>query len=285
MLESPQFSIDWTAAPPDETHVRELSRACRAADGCRNLDDGLLWSHLEGRAQGYWEPEGRAYLGLDRQSETGRLQLLVHPQARGSGLGTALLRRALGRLSELGCASAQVWAYGDHERSRAWLVRHGFEAERVLYELRRPPDAVPAPDWPAGWRLSAFRPEQDEQTWHSLHQSLQSVPSRAWSLESLRRQLAEPATPAADFWLLWQEQALRGYLWLKAGSPPELFLFALDPGARGQGIGKRLLAWALSRGNGSALVYCDDQRAAALSLYRSFDFRETARDRCLRKTL
>lgn len=282
-----------------EDEIRQLSQACRLVDGCRNLDDGLLLAALDGKASAWTDQNTTAYLAV---SDQGRLELLVHPKLRGQGLGTQLLERGLERLKEIqtlkgvqtsqglqelqGLQSVQgllatVWAYGDKAPTVAWLERHGFTSERVLYQLQREPSAQHPVEFDPGWNLRPFTPK-DTTAWHDLHVSLQTDPSRAWTLEALERQLRRPETPASDFWLLWQGETLRGYLWLKGS---EIFLFAIDPAVRGQGLGGKLLAFGLSKTDGVASVFCDDQRAAALGLYKKYGFQEVARDRCLRRSL
>lgn len=270
-------SISWNLAT-SEAEIRRLSRACEVVDGCRNLEDSLLWAALDGRAGGWCDPRRRVYIAV---SDRGRVEILVHPETRGLGLGTLLLERGVARCRELGCSFVRTWAYGDKPRTVGWLRRQGFESERVLYRLRRSQVAAEAPVWDPGWSVSSFRPE-DAGQWHELHCSLQSDPTRAWTLEALHRQLHRPDTPASSFWLLREGELLRGYLWLKGS---ELFLFALDPRVRGRGLGAKLLAWGLSRLKSEAFVYCDDERPEALSLYRKFGFEETARDRCLKRPL
>ncbi len=264
---------------PSEEQVRELSAACQSADGCRNLDDSLLWAYLDGRADGLWDPEG-AFLSLDGSNPEGRLQILVHPSRRGRGLGQKLLHLGLQKLREKGCRTATLWAYGDQPRTVAWLQHQGFQHQRLLLQLRRPSTPTDLPSWPEGFHLQPLRKGQDEGAWLTLHQSLQAHPSRAWSLQALERQLLQPDTPPEAFHLLWQGHSLRGYLWLKG---EEIFIFAVDPAVRGQGLGRKLLQMGLSRG--ATEVYCDDTRPQALGLYQSSGFLEVARDRCLSKTL
>lgn len=273
---------EWDAARPGEQEVRELSRVCTQADGCRNLDDGLLWAYLDGRGEGLWDARGRAHLGLCADSKEGRLQLLIHPKWRGRGTGTAWLLKGLEHLRQQGCETARVWAYGDTARTVAWLERLGLSQQRLLFSLSRPASGVAAPIWPAGWSIRCFRLGFDEGAWHHLHLKLQSRSSQGWSMPTLTRQLAEPSTPPQRFWLLFQGETLRGYVWLKG---VEIFMFAVDPEVRGQKLGQKLLSWALSQGDGSAKVFCDDQRPAALGLYQKLGFLEVGRDRCLHTLL
>ncbi len=273
---------DWIERPCEE-QIRALSQCCCQADGCRNLDDTLLLAYLEGQGEGAWTADGPCFLSLCTDGQLGQIQLLVAPQARGQGLGSRLLELGIQRLQSQGCSRVQLWAYGDKPRTTAWLERKGFQSRRVLYELRRSDSPPSPPQWPPGWSVQDFRPDADLTAWHELHHRLQSDPARAWSLATLRRNLN--AVGQERFWLLWRGEQLHGYVWLKAGSPEEVFMFAVAPEARGQGLGQRLLRWALSQGDGSAFAYCDDRHLAALALYGALGFGERGRDRCLSLTL
>jgi GNAT superfamily N-acetyltransferase len=262
-----QDSFSWQERPCSE-RIGALSSLCGLHDGHRNLDDGLLQEVLAGSAQGWLEEEGRAYVQLGSQ----QLELLVHPDWRGLGWGSWLLERSLRERSQV-----SVWAYGDREETVKWLERNHFISHRLLFKMRYELEPPPPPEWPAGWRLETFQKEQTE-AWHRLHVSLQKDPARAWSLGRLKHQLDRPETPAERFWLLWEGSIMRGYLWLKGD---EIFLLALDPASRGQGIGRRLLQWAMSRSR-QTWGFCDQSETVAL--YRKLGFSEVGRDRCLRRS-
>lgn len=248
--------------------VGALSELCSAHDGHRNLDDGLLQEVLAGSARGWLEAEGRAYLQLGAR----QLELLVHPDWRGQGWGSWLLARALRE-----SPNTTTWAYGDRKETVHWLERHGFSSHRLLFKMRYELEPPAPPEWPTGWRLETYRSEHAE-AWHRLHLGLQTDPSRAWSLPRLERQLARPETPCERFWLLWEGDAMRGYLWLKGD---EIFLLALDPAWRGQGMGRRLLQWGMSQSR-ATWGFCDQTETVAL--YRKLGFNEVGRDRCLRRS-
>jgi GNAT superfamily N-acetyltransferase len=244
-----------------------LSACCSAYDGHRNLDDSLLQEVQAGAALAWLEPEGRAYMQLGAH----QLEILVHPDWRGLGWGSWLLQRALSERPRV-----TSWAYGDRQETVRWLENHQFQTHRVLSKmvfLQAPPEP---PDWPEGWSLRPYQPE-DAEAWHRLHVSLQTDPDRAWSLQRLQRQLQ--TTSPERFWLLFEGSLMRGYLWLKE---EEIFLLALDPASRGQGVGRRLLQWALSQSR-QTWGFCD--QPATLELYRRLGFSEVGRDRCLRRSV
>lgn len=255
---------------PCPTTVQSLSRQCSQVDGCRNLDDALFQAVQAGRALGWLEAEGRAYVQFDHR----QLEMLIHPEFRGQGWGSWLLDQILRQST----GPLAIWAYGDHPRTVSWLENWGFLSQRVLYRLQRNLAPPARPALPQGFQISTYR-QRDQDAWLRLHRSLQKDLSTAWSAERLQRQLQQPETPAQNFWMLWQGKVLRGYLWLK--QQEEIFMFALDPESRGQGLGRFLLEWGLSHSCGKAWSYCDNQRPEALELYRKLDFCEVGRDRCL----
>jgi len=247
--------------------IRALSELCARHDGHRNLDDGLLQQVLAGSAQAWLENQGRAYV----QRGATQLELLIHPQWRGQGWGSWLLAKALETGPEV-----TAWAYGDRDSTVQWLERNQFTSHRLLYKMVFQEAPPPPPEWPTPWRLETFQEGQAEE-WHRLHVGLQKDPVRAWSLDRLHLQLKQPETPPSRFWLLWEGVQMRGYVWLKQD---EIFLLALDPAARGQGIGRRLLQWAMSQAE-QAWGFCD--QSETLGLYRKLGFSEVGRDRCLRR--
>lgn len=248
--------------------IAALSAECSARDGHRNLDDGLLQEVQSGSAQAWLEEEGRAYMHLGQH----QLEILVHPDWRGLGWGTWLLTRALRERDQV-----TAWAYGDRPETVRWLERYQFSNHRLLCKMRYEQEPPPPPQWPSDWRLETFQ-EQHAPAWHDLHVGLQKDPGRAWSRQRMERQLTRPETPPERFWLLWEGETMRGYLWLKGD---EIFLLALDPASRGQGIGRRLLQWAMSQSR-QTWGFCDQSETVAL--YRKLGFSEVGRDRCLRRS-
>ena len=258
---------------PNLSSIVTLSEQCLLVDGCRNLDQGLLLEAQAGQARAWLEDQGRAYVQLGPN----QLELLIHPDWRGRGWGQWLLEAGLRSFSG---SHLDIWSYGDSPRVWAWLERQNFRSQRLLYCMRREIEPPDEPEWPQGWQVACFR-EGDLASWHELHVRLQSDPTRAWSQQRLLRQLQQPETPPQSFWLLWEGGQLRGYLWLKED---EIFLFALDPGSRGCGLGRRLLQFGLSRCK-QGWGYCDDRHPQVLELYRKLGMVEVGRDRCLRRSM
>ena len=275
-----QGSFSWQGSICPEA-VSQLSSQCAGFDGCRNLDESCLQMAANGIGWPWLEASRRAYLYLTKKRDLGQLELLVHPEWRSQGWGNWLLIQGLNKLKSEGCQQVDIWAYGDRERSVAWLQRHGFSTQRLLHQMKRSVAPTQAPQWPPGWQLRPFD-WQDFPKWWQLHQRLQSDPRRVWGRSQLELQAQQSQTPLSDFLLLWQGDILRGYTWGKScNEHREVFLLAVDPDQRSLGMGTKLIQTLLCTHAGPWLAYCDSSREAALALYRKQGFTEVTRDRCL----
>ena len=66
----------------------------------------------------------------DTSAETGEVRsLFVAPAAWRSGVGSALLTRALEELPAMGHTEATVWSFADNGRANAFYERHGFRRD------------------------------------------------------------------------------------------------------------------------------------------------------------
>ena len=155
----------------------------------------------------------------------------ILPEARGSGGVDAMFARVL---AATGARSHRLEVIRGNERAARAYCRLGFRAARVLhfYQLPREKAVLGDPAWPAvaePWSPAALPPE-----------SWLTCPA-AWQ----NRREAQRRAPQHPVWLVVREAGLlRGsaVLFAETGDLAEI---AVDPAARGHGIGRALLAASL----------------------------------------
>ncbi len=234
-------------------------------------------------------------------------ELVVDPDARGAGIGTALDERVLAAHP----AAEFAWAHGDHPASRALAARFGFEPVRTLLQLRAeviaggslrdgpggPPQGagpVPLPEEIAQrssrreLQTTPFRPGEDDTEWIALNaRACAGHPEQGrLTQRDLDDRRAEPWFDPGDFLLLREGDDLVGFCWLKIGfdTPPatqpaelgEFYAVGVDPDRQGEGLGRVLmdagLAHLAGRGIRTAALYVEADNAPALALYDRYGF-------------
>ncbi|MBN2146133.1 MAG: GNAT family N-acetyltransferase [Anaerolineales bacterium] len=105
---------------------------------------------------------GYAVSWLPPESDTCQVNVLIHPEWRGQGLGKALLARALERALELGAATAHFYASHRPATLGEFLRQQGFTPQGAYTEMRAPADLrLPSPAWPYGYTLRTYAELQD----------------------------------------------------------------------------------------------------------------------------
>jgi mycothiol synthase len=298
MSDSPRSAPDWVGA---------LVTSARAADGAPPFSDQALVDYrtgarelvaidesaaalvtVPGPVEG--QLEGQAEARPEEQSEASReAEFVVHPDARGRGIGTRLLETLLGSTPD----RMLFWAHGDHPAARALAASHGLNPIRELLHLTGP---VPDREVPGLAAITAFRVGVDEDEWVALnhrtfaHHAEQGSVTRA-DLEQLE---SEAWFRADDFLILRDEAAgdgaaMIGYCWVKIepdaqenGDAGEIYVLGVSPDRQGEKLGGRLLEAGLARmrerGIHNADLYVEGDNASALSLYRSRGFTQDSID-------
>jgi mycothiol synthase len=270
MSDSPR-SVEWLTA---------LASAARAVDGAPPFSDGALVDYRTGARRLVAIDESAALVSVAEPVEA---ELVVHPDARGGGLGTRLLETILGSTA----SSVLIWAHGDHPAARALAASHGLTPVRELLHLvnsdiggREASSGARAETPPAGHdTTTGFVVGRDEDEWVALnhrifeHHAEQGSLTRA-DLEQLE---AEPWFEADDFLLLRSGSELIGYCWIKIeGDLGEIYVLGISPEHQGEKLGGRLLDAGLARmrerGIRRAHLYVEGDNAQALPLYHSRGF-------------
>lgn len=168
---------------------------------------------------------------------------------------------------------------GDDEAVERW----GFAPYRDLQQLRR---ALPAP--PSDLPVRPFEPADAAAVLALNRRAFSWHPEQGdMTADDLRARQAERWYDPAGFLLHEREGRLAGFCWTKVhpggGAPPddvamgEIYVIAVDPDFRGQGIGAPLtlagLEYLHDRGPGVAMLYVESDNDAANTVYGRLGFR------------
>ncbi len=265
--------------------LAELTRAAAAADGQPPFSDQSLVDATTGVRRVIRLAEVGAALVTVATDPT-EAELVIHPDARRRRHGEQLLRDVITSTS----GTLLVWAHGDHPGARVLASRHGFEAVRTLLQLRAEVAASPelsntldstraAPRHTTRPAVIAFRPGIDDDAWLDLNaKAFAGHPEQGkMTQRDLDARKAEPWFDDDDFLLLWHDDDLAGFCWLKvADGIGEFYVVGVDPARQGQGIGRQLVQAGLTRlaerGIRTAALYVEADNGPAVHLYRSYGF-------------
>lgn len=282
--------------------VLALAEAATATDGVAPLSEQTLlalrnpadypdvvhlFSHLNDEIVGY------AHVVLDSGNASG--EVVIHPAARGNGLGRRLVEAALKAAGDAGVPLA-IWAHGEHPAARALAAKLGLARSRVLFKMRRPlTRPLPPVDLPADVRLRSFEPGADDVAWLQVNaRAFATHPEQGkWTQLDLESRMREPWFDAAGFLLAVpaaDPSKLLGYHWTKRelaadgtpGPEGEVYVVGVDPDARGLRLGVALtiagLEYLARTGTAESTLYVDESNPRAVSLYDKLGFEVRATD-------
>ncbi|WP_026549155.1 mycothiol synthase [Arthrobacter sp. Br18] len=223
----------------------------------------------------------------DTGPESGVLELVVAPDCRGEGVGTALAEAV--RAENI--PGLKAWSHGNHPAAADLGARFGLKPVRELWRMRLTRAALEeaAPDvvLPEGVRLRAFVPGQDEEAWLETNRAAfaHHPEQGATTLADLRARMAEDWFDREGFLLAERtgEPGLLGFHWTKVhpavgAHPPmgEVYVVGVAPRAQGSGLGKALTVAGINslhrRGLQAIMLYVDADNTAAVALYRRLGF-------------
>jgi mycothiol synthase len=279
--------------------VTELARAAAHSDGVNPLSERTLL-HLDGEHPndlhvlayegdpGTIEVTGlqsaRNLVGYAALAPDGSAELVVAPQFRRQGFGTALLRMLL----DHGGSRTRVWAHGRLPGSDELAERLGLKVTRELYFLRRTRAPLPDPVWPDGIEVRTFVPGQDDAAWLSVNAAaFADHPEQgSWTAADLTDRIQQPWFDPNGFFLAVDSttDALAGFHWTKVEDGiGEVYVVGVSPSHQGSGLGKALTLQGLhhlqeDRGLDSIVLYVDGTNTPARALYTSLNFTTAALD-------
>jgi mycothiol synthase len=283
--------IDPNAFDPDSTDgpaaaVRRIAEACDDSDGVitlneqaclqlkhRGLQDASLWlaTSSTGEADGFALLHGQV------------LDLAVHPDARGRGVGTALARAALAATDRV-----EAWSHADHPGAARIAARFGIPKERELRIMSRP-TSLPVAEavTPPGVRVRTFLPSDEEALLEVNAAAFAHHPEQGHMTSDDFRERTDEAwfDPAGLFLAVPEEDdpelPLLGFHCTKVHrdeDPPygEVYVVATNPKAAGRGLGTLLtnvgLRHLATQGVDEVILYVDGDNDPAIAVYERQGF-------------
>jgi ribosomal protein S18 acetylase RimI-like enzyme len=227
------------------------------------------------------EDAGGAVVAAALLEADGFASVIVHPDACGRGLGTHL-RELVEATAARGAVLRQEVA-GSNDAARALLESAGYSAEQHYWRMVLALDApVPSAPWPAA--VSARRYSGDD-----LPEAEALVRSSLPDLDGSLR----PTRFAADLSSVARAEAdasLAGVVLCERRERGQGFVayLAVEPGWRGRGLGRALLAGALEQMRAAGLVSAtlgvNGANRSATALYESVGMRiESSADRYVKR--
>lgn len=249
--------------------VTRIADAADAADGATPLDEAARMALADGVATVHLADGGFALI------HGGDLSLAVHPDSRGRGVGTALLR---GVTSYDGGLVA--WSHGDHPAAARLATAYGWERVRDLWVMRRPTSLPLAPlDLPDGLTIRSYVDADADAIVAVNAAAFASHPEQgAMDRDNLARRMAEPWFDPAGLLVAEDGSGVLGFHWTKQhdSSLGEVYVVGVSPQAQGRGLGKLLTLAGLHHlaglGVEEILLYVESDNDPAVAVYSRLGF-------------
>ena len=282
-------ATDWRTGltGADQAQVREVIAAAAAHDGVAPVGDQVLRELAHDRTRHLLATVDDRVVGYLNLAAAGAddpamAELVVHPQARRRGIGSAMARTALAE----GGAGARVWAHGNLEPARALASTLGLVIVRELLQMRRPlVDLPPLRELPAVRIATYSGPDDDAEILRVNNAAFSWHPEQGgWTEREIDERRNEPWFDPEGLFEAFDEQTgrLLGFHWTKVHDADvgEVYVVGVDPEAQGRGLGAALTLVGLhhladrltASSQPTVMLYVEADNSAAVNTYRKLGF-------------
>jgi mycothiol synthase len=294
---------EWRAvlAAQEQQQVRELVSAAGEFDDVAPVGEQVLrelaqsrTEHLlaTGRHPGDDDERVIGYLNLASGPEDGfgMAELVVHPQLRRRGIGTAMIHAALSKTA----GRSRFWAHGTLESAQATASALGLTPVRQLIQMRRSLHDITEPAVPDGIRIRTYAGTADDAELLRVNNAafVQHPEQGGWTAADLTERRAERWFDPEGLFLAFDQKtdALLGFHWTKVHPDEpglgEVYVVGVDPSAQGRGLGVLLTSVGVSflarklaeAAQPTVMLYVESDNTAALSTYRRLGFTQYSVD-------
>ena len=223
------------------------------------------------------------------------VEAVVHPQHRGKGLGALILKEAI----KICGSKTRIWSHGDLPAAKA--IAASLNLERLWSNLLMSKSLGEIQPVTSKYPIRTFIPSLDHQAFLALNNKVfADYPDQGgWSEDDLKVRVNESWFDDKGFFVAEDKGELIGFCWTKIhgahthshnGSDDdhghealgEIYVLAVNPDYKGQGIGRDLTITGLNylkyQGLNNVMLYVEVENKPAFNLYKSLGFNEFGSD-------
>ena len=238
-----------------------------------------------------------AYAHLDKTDLVAgpSVEAVVHPKYRGQGFGTQLLKEAITICGE----KTRIWSHGDLFQAQS--IATTLKLERLWANLQMSKKLLKIEKVTSKYLIRSFLPGIDDEAFLELNNKVftDHPDQGGWSKSDLAVRVNEEWFDEKGFFVCEDKGELIGFCWTKIHGAHthshegnetdhgheaigEIYVLAVDPSCKGNGIGKDLTTTGLYylkyQGLSSAMLYVGVENKPAFNLYKSLGFNEFGSD-------
>ncbi|QIK62895.1 mycothiol synthase [Leucobacter viscericola] len=271
----------------DLATARTIIAAAEERDGASPVSDQAMLAVAQGQRELALFGDEAVAVGIVGDGE---VDLVVHPEHRGRGIGSAALAELVARGSGSGgSGSLRAWSHGDNPAADAILAKAGFAPVRSLFRMALDPALLPSDGRdplsltpPAGFALRNCRSGDTTaaEDWVRVNAAAFADHPEQGRMTVTDFDLITQEDwfdPADLFILAGPEGVAAGSTWIKTTpDESELYAIGIHPDHAGHGLGRYLLDVTLARmaqhRPERVTLYVDGDNTRAVKMYEAAGF-------------